>query len=404
MLTLFILALQIAMQALELVTIPRTAQDVTKANTQMDEYIGVIVPFEDSMNTLFNLKHLTDPDMRYVYWYSYTFGKRKRGVLWGVYDKLTQKFSLDNACNQYDMRILNEARKEWKRNDFVDSGNSIVDRIHGTMNKYLTGVRNATNSSMIDELGEQTGIYMGSTPPISRDEYIKDKYILAYYKHKPEQEEIVDARHDPLRTMDITRDTLQQRFGEDVIGRIEDDLAKEIYMRDYVVRPKRRGSSRSKRSLREVYDYELADVPVKEEYEELPPEPYSEIYESGFFENYDLIISSKDYEDALQAKLNKIYADIKLYERVLNRTDTNSIIAGEVRGNVGKILNRFYQFLKTGVYTSDGYLTALQKCPYLAECELDPQKECALYFHGRYSNFLHENDMRDLDEYVSSLV
>ena len=70
------------LQELTLVQIPRKAQAHTQ--TQLDEYIGIVVPFEDSINTLLNLKHITDPDLRYVYFASYSFGRKKRGILWGV--------------------------------------------------------------------------------------------------------------------------------------------------------------------------------------------------------------------------------------------------------------------------------------------------------------------------------
>lgn len=369
------------LQQLTLVQIPRKAQAHTQ--TQLDEYIGIVVPFEDSINTLLNLKHITDPDLRYVYWRSYSFGRKKRGILWGVYDKFTQKFSLDGACNKYDLRILNEARRTWKRNSYIDSGNSIIDRVQETMSKYLPSVRDVSNEPMIDAIGEQHRIYMGSERPVDRNRYIRDKYILAYYRpESQETREEYDARYDPrVDNVEVTPELLEERFGEDVIGNLEKELAREVYNEQYVPRG-------SKRTLENIYDTSLQDTTS---------------FDDDFLRQYEDILESEDFVDLLIKHLNKITREVRLYERTLNRTDMNNYIAENVRSHVMKILDRFYEFLKSGVYTSDAYLDALEKCPYLSDCEWDPQETCAVYFHGQYSNFKHENDHRDLDEYTVSL-
>jgi hypothetical protein len=102
--------------------------------------------------------------------------------MWGVYDKITQEFSFDGSC-AYRVQQLSAMVKRWKSLDFTYISNSVHNRIDERINYYL------------QEPGR-----------ISDSQYIKYKYLLAYFR-----------REIPL-------DIVQKRLGSNILGEFDQEV------------------------------------------------------------------------------------------------------------------------------------------------------------------------------------
>lgn len=124
----------------------------------MEINIGVVTPLTSPYNLFLNVKQISDPESELVYFYVYSFGKKKV-ILWGVYVKNTEEFIIEGGC-KYAVKNLNKYLKEWKKRDYSYIGNSVYNRVNTVISK---------------ELGVKLWDY---------DEYLRYKFILAYYEDR----------------------------------------------------------------------------------------------------------------------------------------------------------------------------------------------------------------------------
>ena len=82
----------------------------------MEINIGVVTPLTSPYNLFLNVKQISDPESELVYFYVYSFGKKKV-ILWGVYVKNTEEFIIEGGC-KYAVKNLNKYLKEWKKRDY----------------------------------------------------------------------------------------------------------------------------------------------------------------------------------------------------------------------------------------------------------------------------------------------
>ena len=132
---------------------------------QINEDLGIVVPLEFPFNLFLNLKHLANPSIRFVYFYIYSLGK-KRIVIWGVYDESTQKFIIDGSCKYQTLELANLI-KTWKNYDFTYVGNTVKNRPREVLSGYF------------------------NKPQMNYPQYLKGKFILAYFQKKISQEELL---------------------------------------------------------------------------------------------------------------------------------------------------------------------------------------------------------------------
>jgi len=136
----------------------------------MELNIGVITPLTSPYNLFLNVRQIIDPDSEVVYFFVYSFGK-KRVVLWGVYLKNEEEFVIEGGC-KYAVKDLGRYLKEWKRRDYSYIGNSVYNRIEGAMAR---------------ELGRERWEYT---------EYLRYKFILAYYQNLVSEAELRERYPD----------------------------------------------------------------------------------------------------------------------------------------------------------------------------------------------------------------
>jgi len=146
------------MQSQLLIAQPISNQDQQYTN------IGLISPLDFPFNLFLNINQLIDPDVNIVYFFVYSIGQ-KRIAMWGVYDKRTQSFSIDGAC-KYSLKELNDAMKQWKNSNFLYTANTVRNRPAELINSYL------------------------GTPQLTYSDYLKYKFIIAYFNQLISQNEL----------------------------------------------------------------------------------------------------------------------------------------------------------------------------------------------------------------------
>ena len=294
---------------------PELAQQQSQENISL----GIIQPLNFPYNLFLNLSNLTDPDSRFVYFFVYILGA-KRIVMYGVYDKNTQTFSIDGAC-RYAPSQLATMVQEWKQHGNNYVANSVVNR------PPLAALRRQFEAQGFTFTG--TGVTtsaFGGTPSgqtiTSQAEYVKDKYILGYYDNRISQEEL-DERYPGLL--------------EAFIQQFEAATHPSMLMGDY--------------------DFKLTEY------------------------------------------LADLSDQVRDYERNLNRTDLDRYLlptlGQSIQEVVAKITQRFYDAVKTGQFETSTYYTALESCPDLQACEINPDAACSVYFYGDVTRgFANPQDRR----------
>lgn len=144
------------------ILLPKT--DLQYAQHQNNVYIGVIEPLDFPYNLYLNVKDVLDPDRNFVYCFVYILGAKKV-VFWATYDKKEKTFNIAGAC-KYKVLNLIKMTHTWESQG----------------NKYVS---NAVKNRIDDVLAGYTGYSR-----LSYSEYLKLKFILAYYNKKIEFKEL----------------------------------------------------------------------------------------------------------------------------------------------------------------------------------------------------------------------
>ena len=161
----------------------------------MELNIGVITPLTSPYNLFLNVRQIVDPDSEAVYFFIYSFGKKKV-VLWGVYLKNEEEFVIEGGC-KYAVKNLNKYLKEWKSRDYSYIGNSVYDRITGTIAR---------------ELGQRRWEYT---------DYLRYKFVLAYYQNLISEDELKEKySEEPY----IFLDEVYEKYKLDELIDSEDEI------------------------------------------------------------------------------------------------------------------------------------------------------------------------------------
>lgn len=144
------------------ILLPKT--DLQYAQHQQNVYIGVIEPLDFPYNLFINVKDVLDPDRNFVYCFVYILGAKKI-AFWATYNKKERIFNIAGGC-RYKVNNLLKMTHTWE-----DQGN-----------KY---VANAVKNRFEDVLAG----YLG-TSRLTYSQYLRLKFILAYYNKQIKLEEL----------------------------------------------------------------------------------------------------------------------------------------------------------------------------------------------------------------------
>lgn len=132
---------------------------LTKVETtsqKLDPYLSIIHSFTDPVNIFINMEDINN-NRQYIYYFAYSFGKKKI-VFWGIYDNKSTQFYIDGKC-KYNPNQLNNIVSTRKKENYKYIGNIVYNRINNKLSEY--GV--------------------GETTILDDDVYNLYKYLIGYY-------------------------------------------------------------------------------------------------------------------------------------------------------------------------------------------------------------------------------
>ena len=174
-----------------------------RSTEDLDAHVGLVHPLESPFNLFLNLHQLNDPRRRHVYFFIYSMGAR-RIIVWGVYDKTSQTFTVDNAC-RYKGPQLYGMTTAWTKEGYSYIGNTVVNRLRHSIAK---------------QFGREVMRY---------SEYARLKYLLTYLEGRISQAEyertygpLPDLPDDPYDLLDYSMDLSDELKREEAFINLTD--------------------------------------------------------------------------------------------------------------------------------------------------------------------------------------
>jgi len=169
--------------------------------------IGIVAPLPSPYNLYLNMKQILDPHSEEVYFYVVTYGE-KRIVMWGRYFKDTEEFEISGGC-KYSVEDLNKLTKTYKRRDYSYIGNSITnERILEAQVRYGMRARSW-----------------------GYDEYLRYKFILAFYEELISENELQQQYPDePYAFENEVYEYHKLDILRDDVSELERALKQEIHL------------------------------------------------------------------------------------------------------------------------------------------------------------------------------
>lgn len=336
-----------------------TPIDALEQDETTDLMVGIIRPLTSPYNLFINYDNITDNKERYVYFFVYVFGKNKI-ILWGLYDKITETFSIDGGC-KYEVAQLQTMINHWKSKNINYVGNSVVDRI-----------------------SERMKLYMKAPPKMSPEEYEKLKNIHDYFVGQIDFDEF-SAKCPGCYEQFLFDLSWESQLNPGDPGYASaymkklDDLDRKIVDHEPPVNP--REEYEKNKYLNSFYMGEITLNDLERRY-------------PGVYDNFLLELSREtgltpaddEYYFAYEEKMSNLLEKIIKYEKSINRTDVSPFgpsINNDTYNLIIKITSKFYEEIKYGKYDSSSFMNRLNKCPQIKSCHDNIQENgCEVYHYG----------------------
>lgn len=295
------------------------------------KYINVVQDFKSPVNIFFDIDDLLNIESKIIYFFAYTIGKI-RNVVWGVYDKINEKFIFDNGC-KYNSKQLYGFIKYWKSKNFAYSGNVVKNKITKRIEseymiplkdylKYLNVYLYLDDKITLSEAGENNVKKYQDYPEVysipnekvklSKKDYLKYKEIIAFFDGKIKKDDI----------------------NEDVI----DNFIKDV---------------------ENFYSINQDNIEL---------DTYIELY----------------------IRLLKI--SLSEYEKYINRIDLNEYLTKSIVENIKILIDKFYMEIKYGNIIYDNIS---KSCPNIDDC-IKYNELCGVYYYGTEPDYLSVLDNRTM--------
>ena len=105
-----------------------------RESDDLDLYVGLKTGLDDPFNIFLRVSDIAS-QKELIYFYAYSMGKKKV-VLWGVYNRSTNEFLIDNAC-RYSPNDLKYMLDTWKTHDYSFYFYSVRNRITSRIDQEL---------------------------------------------------------------------------------------------------------------------------------------------------------------------------------------------------------------------------------------------------------------------------
>lgn len=373
-----------------------------KQTGETDIYYGIINPINDPFNLFIKLEQLLDDNLRYVYLFAYSMGK-KNMIIWGLYDKWSDKFHIEDQCRwtmDYDIIFdrnygMLDYMNVWKQNKYRFVGDLKNNQIKTTFAKYthvtVGDIDSYDKYIMMRKLVIDINL-------LTYDEwrYISNIIALKYDVCDPE------AELEPLNRCDTIE---KQVEFNDALNRyitiVTEDLRKytddnNIYLvnndTEYI---------EAKRYLRYLQQQlgKFDDIDIIREFDK---SRYNEIIKEIRDSNIYILLNG----DISSENIIKLEHDTNHYGDDINKLNVSNSLM-DIQEVIQPLLVNFNKFLSSSKFNTETFYKTLDYCPKPSYCrcasinskdcdEIIPDKECTAFYHGElpYYKSLYDRDIK----------
>lgn len=358
----------------------KEAQDKKEEKEDTDE-LDLYVSLRSSLDNPFNVfVRLSDLDKDMLYFYAYSFGKKKI-IIWGVYDKINNEFLIDEAC-QYNPNELKGILDVWKNNNYKYFFASTKDRAGPRITQeILFGDRKTSLDAYV-----KFKTYFLSQ--LASKGYVKNPVVVEDYQEildevaKKGFKAAQDENHE--KSLNLIYSQLNQEDENKIRGMIarKDFSSSDPYM-----------STLAKYVLANAYILAFLDI---EEYRvakyidylfKNPKDPNDKrimnIVRGKFLYEWMLELSRVlGLYNSKQFILDYTKDIIRLTETTINRTDVGVLGARDVNKilpSIEEMAMFFEDFIAKSQYSKISLTKNLPLCPTLESCQ---NQTCSLFEHG----------------------
>ena len=129
--------------------------DKKRVVDDLDIFVGLHSPLDSPYNIFLRLKDIETSNSN-IYFYGYSLGKQ-RVIVWGIYDRSTNQFLIDNACkyNPNDLKTIIDTWSQHKYNFFFTA---MRDRMSDRLHQYK--IYGDDRKQMLELIQQFKNVYM----------------------------------------------------------------------------------------------------------------------------------------------------------------------------------------------------------------------------------------------------
>lgn len=365
-----------------------SAQNQEEITDQIDIFVGVISPLMDPFNIFVRVKDLNE-DAQYVYFYCYSLGKAK-AMLWGVYEKATDSFFIDDAC-EYNANYLSETLKKWQANGYKYAANQTKNRFNKRITLNLIYEENLKTMENAFELYKEV---------VSFDFFLNNpsfkikKELLEKFAPEAVDDDLFLIKHSERLKKDANYDIKKiesNYLNKSSVGSTDYGIyrirAVELALQNGL--DKRYADSylfvllfmddadyRAARYIASISENQLLGRKIEKD---LLDKMNAFINESFIFAWLNRVTSDKELQIDIAEKI------VDVYERLVNYSDAKET------GLISKISVSFMNFIAKSEFSKRTLVKKLKPCYTPRECE---GVDCAVFEHGHNLISTYDYDLR----------
>ena len=312
---------------------------------------------------------------------------KKKVVIWGIYDKYTNEFLIDDSCKYHpnDLKIMIDL---WKKQKYQFFFSSVRDRINNRMAQNVL-FDDRQNKVELLKLFKQlyiqelinNGIIPGKNVNIDSSEYINivDRVsraglegIKSIYFDRKKYESSLNIIFSQLEPEDI--EPIKRYIYSGVVNGLtpyQSNVIKHILVYIFLL------------IFLDIDEYRV--VKYIQLLNSKKNKELKRFLKGEFFYEWLLELGKVLRVYKLDIFMNMVSLDIlRLVEEKINRDDVGVIGGEAIPINLSETVNNisriFKSFIETSEFTKLSFVNNLKMCPSLESCE--HKKGCELFYHG----------------------
>lgn len=348
---------------------------------ELDIFVGLKTPLNSPYNIFLRLSDI-ESNNNNIYFYAYSMGK-ERAMIWGIYEKTSNTFLLDNACN-YHPNDLKSIIETWKNNKYQFFFTSMRNRMTDRIEQFkLYGDDRNNILKLVEEFKK---LYLGkSSINFNESRYVEVLGLVytAGIKAMDENKETLELLYNEIDNQEDTKAIKRMFKTENLndLSKSQLDIGKHIIIHLFIMTFLTIDDYRSAKYILHIDSKqktklmkELKGTFVYEWLIELGK--ILRIYDIGRF----MVSMSKNIVKVTESKLNM---------------NTLGVIGGPpIQSQLKKILElisiTFEDFISKSEYSKISYINKLIKCPSIEICDENNVEGCDLYRHGNGTFSKHD--------------